>query len=75
MISREKCIKNLEELIEVITKEREKVCEEFSLYHPQQDIWSYETKKKFNDLIGPLDEIRDNLGNLINHFSVVYMSY
>lgn len=69
MISRKKCIKNLNELIEVIDKETNDLCEGFYVDHPQQDMWSDETTKEFKNLIGPCKEIRENLGNLINYFS------
>ena len=38
MISRKKCIKNLNEPIEVIDKGTNELCEGFYVDHPQQDM-------------------------------------
>lgn len=68
MINRKKCIKNLNELIEVIDKESDELYNAFYKDHPQQERWSAEADKEFKNLIVSRQKIRENAENLLTYF-------
>jgi hypothetical protein len=69
IINRKKCIKNLDELIEVIDKESDELYNAFYKDHPQQDWWSDEANKEFKKLKESRFKIKDNAENLMVYFS------
>ena len=68
MINRKKCIKNLDELIEVIDKESDELYNAFYKDHPQQEWWSVEADKEFDKLKESRYKIMDNVVNLKTYF-------